>query len=70
MLVSPFSVMPLDEYTDLAPREPLGLEYLAAAAGSRDVQILARAALSRNWSKMAIILIFGFRDSFDVSICF
>jgi len=40
MLISPFSVMPLDEYTDLAPREPLGLEYLAAAAGSHDVQIL------------------------------
>jgi len=40
VLVSPFSVMPLDEYTDLAPREPLGLEYLAAAAGSHDVRIL------------------------------
>jgi len=40
MLVSAFSVMPLNEYTDLAPREPLGLEYLAAAAGSHDVRIL------------------------------
>jgi radical SAM superfamily enzyme YgiQ (UPF0313 family) len=32
--------MPLDEYTDLSAREPLSLEYLAAAAGGHDVQIL------------------------------
>jgi len=40
MLISPFSVMPLNEYTDLAPREPLGLEYLASVAGNHEVQIL------------------------------
>lgn len=32
--------MPLNEQTDLAPREPLSLEYLAAAAVYHDVQIL------------------------------
>jgi len=40
MLISPFSVMPLNEHADLYPREPLGLEYLAAVARSHDVQIL------------------------------
>lgn len=40
LLVSPFWVMPLNEQTDLAPREPLSLEYLAAAAASHDVRIL------------------------------
>lgn len=40
LLISPFSVMPLNEYTDLSAREPLSLEYLAAVAGSHDLQIL------------------------------
>jgi hypothetical protein len=40
LLISPFWVMPLNEQTDLASREPLSLEYLAAAAVSHDVQIL------------------------------
>ena len=41
MLISPFSVMPLNEYTDLAPREPLSLEYLATVvASSHEVRIL------------------------------
>lgn len=40
LLVSPFWVMPLNEQTDLAPREPLSLEYLATATVGHDVQIL------------------------------
>jgi anaerobic magnesium-protoporphyrin IX monomethyl ester cyclase len=40
LLINPFSVTPLDEYTILSAREPLSLEYLAAAAGNHDVTIL------------------------------
>jgi radical SAM superfamily enzyme YgiQ (UPF0313 family) len=40
LLINPFSIMPLNEYLDLAAREPLGLEYLVGASGNHEVQIL------------------------------
>jgi hypothetical protein len=36
----------------------------------RHIKQLARAALSRNWCKMVIILILGFGGNFDSYICF